>query len=129
MSRSDVEAGERRWLQAMNGGDAAAVAAVYAEDAHLLPPNADIIGGRPSIESFCKEFIALGASLSFELIAVHEADDLCAAVGRYEMDLRPPGAEPQHDTGKYIEVWRRDADGEWRIFDDIFNSNLPAPTA
>jgi ketosteroid isomerase-like protein len=40
-----------------------------------------------------------------------------------------PGGEPQKDSGKFIEVWRRQGDGSWKIADDIFNSSLPAPTA
>jgi hypothetical protein len=52
---------------------------------------------------------------------VHETPALCAAVGRYTLDI--PGA-PQ-DRGKYIEVWAPQPDGAWRIVDDIFNSSLP----
>jgi uncharacterized protein (TIGR02246 family) len=129
MSRADVEAGERRWLERMNGGDAAGVAAIYATTARLMPPNMDILAGRDAIEAFCKEFTAMGAKLSFDLLTVHEAGDLSVAVGTYELDFQPPGAEPQHERGKYIEVWRREPDGEWRIADDIFNSSEPAPSA
>lgn len=127
MARSDVEAGERRWLESMNGGDASAVAAMYATDARLMPPNMDTISGRDGIEAFCKEFISLDAKLSFSLLTVHDGGDLCAAVGTYEMQVTPPGAEPQQDRGKYIEIWSRQPDGQWRIVDDIFNSSLPAP--
>ena len=128
MSRKDVEAAERAWLQAMNGGDAAGVAQLYSEKGRLMPPNADIIQGRAGIEAFCKEFVALNATLSFNLLTVHETANMCAAVGTYEMDLQPPGADKMHDTGKYIEVWVRESDGKWRIADDIFNSSVPAPT-
>lgn len=126
MSRSDVEAGEQRWLECMNGGDAAGVAAVYTTDARLMAPNMDILSGRDAIEAFCKEFTALDAKLSFDLLTVHELGDVCVAVGTYDMQVRPPGMDPQKDRGKYIEVWRRDADGQWRIFEDMFNSSLPA---
>jgi hypothetical protein len=39
----------------------------------------------------------MGAAVSFSLLSVHESADLCAAVGRYELRWRPPGAEPQTD--------------------------------
>ena len=129
MSRADVEAGERRWLERMNGGDAAGVAALYSSTARLMPPNLDILAGRDAIEAFCKEFTAMAAKLSFELLTVHEAGEMSVAVGTYTLDFEPPGAGPQHDRGKFIEVWRREHDGEWRIVDDIFNSSEPAPTA
>ena len=32
---------------------------------------------------------------------------------------------PAADDGKYIEIWKRQADGSWKIAYDIFNSDLP----
>jgi uncharacterized protein (TIGR02246 family) len=126
MSEQDVRTGEQQWLKAFNGGDASGVANFYAEKARLMPPNVDILEGRPSIEAFVKEFLQTGAKLSFELLTVHDAGDVCVSVGRYEMTFP---ADAPGDSGKFIEVWKRQSDGAWRIVDDIFNSSLPAPTA
>lgn len=125
MSRQDIEAREQQWLKAFNGGDASAVSNIYSEGARMMAPNAEIVEGRPAIEAFVKEFVQTGAQLSFDLITVHESPSLCAAVGRYTMDI--PGA-PQ-DRGKYVEVWARQSDNSWQIVDDIFNSSLPAAPA
>jgi ketosteroid isomerase-like protein len=125
MSTKNVEAGEKQWLQAFNGGDAAGVGAMYETDARLMAPNAPTVEGQAQIEGFVKEFVQTGAQLGFTLLAVHESPDFCACVGRYEMDI--PGAPK--DEGKFVEVWRRQSDGSWRIADDIFNSNLPAPAS
>ena len=48
-------------------------------------------------------------------------------VGQGDPTWTPLGAP--NDNGKFVEVWRRQGDGSWLIADDIFNSNLPAPTA
>lgn len=127
MAKSDIEAGEKKWLAAFNSADASGVANTYEQDARMMAPNADIIEGRSAIEGFVKEFVQTGAQLSFNLLTLHETPDLCVAVGRYQMDF-PSGAAPQ-DLGKYIEVWKRQSDGSWLIADDIFNSNLAAPSA
>ena len=126
MSRKDVEAQEQNWLKAFNGGDASGVAALYSDEARLMPPNTEIVEGRVAIEGYVKEFVTTGAQLSFKLLTVHESPTFCVAVGRYEMDI-PTGAEVQKDTGKFMEVWARQSDGSWQIADDIFNSSLPAP--
>lgn len=125
MTKKDIEGREAEWLSAFNSGDAAGVARIYAADARLLPPNSGIVEGRAGIEGFIKEFVATRAQLSFTLLSVHESADMCAAVGTYEMEI--PGAP--NDSGKFIEVWRRQPDGSWLIADDIFNSSLPAPAS
>ncbi|HET6811277.1 MAG TPA: DUF4440 domain-containing protein [Acidimicrobiales bacterium] len=125
MSRQDIEAREQHWLKAFNGGDASAVAEIYAAGARMMAPNMEIVEGRSAIEGFVKEFVSTGAQLAFDLLTVHESPSLCAAVGRYTMDI--PGAP--RDQGKYIEVWAAQADGSWQIVDDIFNSSLPPAPA
>jgi len=129
MSRQDIEAHEARWLAAFNDGDASGVACLYLENGRVLPPNDDIVQGRAAIEAFVKEFFEVNPTMSFTLLNVHESADMCAAVGRYEMELRPPGAQTQKDSGKFIEVWTRQPDGSWLMADDIFNSNRPAPSS
>ena len=124
MSRQDIEGREAEWLAAFNGADAAGVARIYSEDARLLPPGAPVIAGRDAVEGFVKEFVSTGAQLAFQLLTVHESDDLCAAVGEYDMTI--PGAPDDH--GKFIEVWQRQADGTWLIVDDIFNSSVAPPS-
>src|SRR3954468_7280991 len=124
MSKDVIEEREQEWLKAFNGADASAVAKMYTSDGRIMPPNSGIVAGQAAIEGFVKEFAATGAQLSFKLLTVHESADVCAAVGEYDMQI--PGAPD--DSGKFIEVWRRQGDGSWLIADDMFNSSLPAPT-
>ncbi len=37
-----------------------------------------------------------------------------------------PGAAPLRDHGKWVEVWRKQGDGAWRMRWDIFNSDVPS---
>lgn len=129
MSRQNVENGEKLWLEAFNSGDAGAVVAMYGQNARLLPPNADIVAGRAALEPFLQGFLDTGAKLSFDLIHVYESPDVCTAVGSYEMTFPAATGGPDRDLGKFVEVWVRQSDGSWLMEDDIFNSNLPSPTA
>ncbi len=45
------------WEDAFNARDATALAALYAPDGMLLPPNAEFVQGRESIEEFWAGFI------------------------------------------------------------------------
>jgi ketosteroid isomerase-like protein len=43
------------------------------------------------------------------------------------MTLTPVGAAPIENRGKYIEIWRKQADGSWKILRDVYSSDLPLP--
>ncbi len=60
-------------------------------------------------------------------VRVDGRDDLAYVLGTYTMTFVPPGASgPVKDSGKYVEVRRRQPDGRWLVAVDIFNSDLPA---
>ena len=44
-----------RWAEAFNKGDAATVAAMYTEDAYVLPAGAAMVKGRPAIEAMWRQ--------------------------------------------------------------------------
>ena len=49
--------------------------------------------------------------------------------GAYSLTIQPEGApESIRDTGKYIEIRRKQQDGSWLIAIDIWNSDLPLPS-
>ena len=124
MSKQDVENGEKLWLEAFNSGDAPGVAAMYTRDARLAAPNMETIEGSAAMVPFAQEMIDSGAKLGFGLTKVYETPDLCVSVGTYEMTF--PATTTPPDRGKFVEVWTRQSNGEWRIAEDIFNSDLPA---
>jgi len=43
------------WTAAFNKGDTAAVAALYTEDAYVLPPGSAMVKGRAAIEAFWRQ--------------------------------------------------------------------------
>src|SRR6476660_8817503 len=53
-----IRAQTANWAKAYNGGDAKSVAALYAEDALLLPPGASGVRGRAAILEFFTKDIA-----------------------------------------------------------------------
>jgi ketosteroid isomerase-like protein len=103
------------------------VADCYAEDAVVLPPNAPPVRGHGQIRELFREMIEAGAAdVTRELSELDVAGDVGYGVGAYTMALRGPGAEPIRDSGKYLLVYRRQADGAWRVALDMFSSDLPA---
>jgi ketosteroid isomerase-like protein len=71
-------------------------------------------------------FASGARGLELNTLDVLEADDLAVEVGRYTMTIQPPGGDVMRDVGKYVAVWRRQADGGLKLVVDTFNSDSPA---
>jgi ketosteroid isomerase-like protein len=99
----------------------------YAQDAIVNPPNALAIKGHDAIIAMFKSFPAI-SDFKVEFLEVNGAGNIAYVYGTYSMVLTPPGGKPESDKGKYVEVWKRQADGSWKVAIDTFNSDLPLPT-
>jgi uncharacterized protein (TIGR02246 family) len=116
-----VRAGDD-WVHAARAGDAESMADLYTQDAVLLLQDAPPVLGRAAIQEWFAHFPSIRAvHLERERIEGH--GDLAYVWGLYEMTLSIPGVpEPLHDRGTYVEVWRKQADGAWRIALDMAHS-------
>ena len=63
--RAHIDAGTVKWVAAFNAGDGAAVAALYSEDAVLLPPGGERVDGRAAIQTFWQGAIDSGLKAEF----------------------------------------------------------------
>jgi uncharacterized protein (TIGR02246 family) len=116
-----------RWHQLMKAKDAAGIAALYAEDGAVMPPNAPIGKGRAAIqETWASMMRTPGFDLIIapEQILVSSSGDMALDRGTYSLKFAP-GGSTQTDTGKYVVVWRK-IGSEWKAAADIFNSDRPA---
>jgi len=123
--RAAIAENSQAWLRAVRAADWAAVAATYTEDAMLLPPNQPAVVGREAIREW---FAAFPPLASMEIVD-EEAGGCCDVAyvrGTYRLTIAPPGADAIHDTGKYIEIRRKQADGAWLKLRDMFSSDEPA---
>jgi uncharacterized protein (TIGR02246 family) len=119
---------EADWKQAYDGGDAAAVAALYAEDAVYMAPYAEPARGRPAIEAKLAEVMAATSErqVTIERFDAGAAGDLAYGIGTYRLEMGMAGAEqPMTDSGKYMTIAKLGADGSWKIYAHIWNTSLP----
>ena len=94
----------------------------YAPDALILAPNNKAVKGHEDIIAFFESFPPI-SEMKFEIVEIDGAGDVAYVYGKYYLTLA--GEEPVKDTGKYIEIWKRQPDGLWKVAIDIFNSGLP----
>ena len=125
--RETIEAANLKFGEAVRQGDAAALAAWYTDDAVILPPNSDMIQGRQGIEEFWGMVIQMGVTDGIlTTMDVMGSGDLVYEIGKYTLTIQPEGQEPVEDMGKYVVVWKLQADGSWKLHVDIWNTSIPA---
>lgn len=136
MREADVKAVkdvEAAWVNAAATKDPDKFAAFYSDDASLLMPNAPILSGRESIKAAFKgAFSDPNFALTFQSnkVEASKGGDLVYSVGTYNMTMSDEKTKkPITDKGKYLTVFKRQADGSWKAAADMINSDMPVAAA
>ena len=117
------------FVEALQCGDAAAAASVYAETARLLPPSAEPMEGREAITAFWRAGIESGISaVDLEPREIERRDGLAYEIGRYALRLRAADGGTVIDRGYYLLVHERQPDGTWRRAVEMFSPCAPPAT-
>jgi uncharacterized protein (TIGR02246 family) len=125
-ARAAIDAANASFSRAFERGDAKALAGMYTPDAIAFPPDSDMIRGNEAIAKFWKATRDGGVkSAALTTIDVGRSGDVAYEVGRVSLTIQPEGKELTTAAAKYVVVWKRLADGSWRMHRDIWNS-LPA---
>ena len=121
---SAIRALSDAFVRHFNAADAdQLVRAFYAEEARLLPPNHPMIAGRSQIREALQGFLAAGLgelTIDTHEIEIASSGDLAYGLGTFSL------ARPAPDRGKFIEIYRRQADGSWKCVADMFSSDQAA---
>lgn len=115
--RDSIEKANAAWIAAFNRGDTTAVAALYAEDATVLPPGGPITTGRPAIQKFWQATLGGLQKPELKTLAVTSSGDIAREIGELAGVV---GGKPF--AGKYVVVWKK-IGPHWLIDSDIWNSN------
>jgi ketosteroid isomerase-like protein len=119
--RKEIDKGNQSFMAVVRNGNADAFKNVYADDAVLMPSHTPAIQGIDGIKDFFGGAFKAGVNKA-ELVTVdlQASDDFAAETGKYKLFAGNTVA----DEGKYVVVWKKVGE-DWRIYRDIFNSDLP----
>ena len=123
-----IIAGSNAYLKAVVDGDARAVAAMFDDDAILMPPNQRLLRGRLAIQHFYEGWChspMKPASFSFDHLEATVSGDSAFDVGSYQMRIPAGRGRSVDETGKFAAVLKRSA-GEWKVAYLIFNTDAPS---
>jgi ketosteroid isomerase-like protein len=118
-------------LKAAQALDANGTVSYYSDDAMVMPPNAPAITDRASAQKAWAAMLVPGAKVSWATNRVESAasGDIVYEQGTYSVTMPGPDGKWVNDTGKYLGVWKKQADGSWKEVEDMWNSDLPAVAA
>lgn len=113
-----IQALDDQFSAAINRGDAAAVAAMYAPDANILPP-----GSGPIPQSGAQAlFASFAPTASHFRLTADKVDrispDYLREIGSWSYQTK--AATPQDLKGSYVVVWKR-VGGQWKLWTDIWH--------
>jgi uncharacterized protein (TIGR02246 family) len=114
-----------QWSEAAGAKDFEKIVSFYSNDAVVMPPNAPRATTKEAIRTIWKDLLT-DASISWKTkeVEVAQSGDLAYSSGTYEVTLNDPTGTPVKDRGKYLEVWKKQADGTWKCVMDMWNSDL-----
>lgn len=123
--RRAIDAQNQAWAEATRAGDAAAITRIFADSGVELSLRAGKTWkGRAAIlELFTQLYQNPHATE-----AVVQTDQVildgptAIEYGHYRFTYPPKDGQPQVDSGHYVVVWRKQADGAWRI---LLDTGLP----
>ena len=122
---------EVAWSRDAGMKDADKLASYWAEDAAIMIPNEPIIHGREKGKETMKAMMAdPNFAMSFQPTQAEasKGGDIVYTVGTYAITMSDPkDKKPVTDKGKYLTVYKKQADGSWKAVADMFNSDLPVP--
>jgi ketosteroid isomerase-like protein len=112
------------YIRAMNANDFAAAAGFLSDDLVRKPPHEPAHRGRDAFQAWMAEIDQI---ISYRLTrdALVVRDDLGYVRGDYDITLHLRGIGEVSDRGQYIEIWRRERDGQWYMTEGMWNTSLP----
>jgi ketosteroid isomerase-like protein len=114
-------------LIAVNRSDLGGVLAMWCEHGVLMPPHHPSVRGRLALETYFRDLFARSRfAFSFTSSRIEVAGDVAFEHVEYTASACPVAGGPAvQDVGKGLHVYRRQADGSWKLAVDIWNSDGP----
>ncbi|MGC4050319.1 MAG: DUF4440 domain-containing protein [Paludibaculum sp.] len=127
LAEAQVKALDEEWSKAAEANDLERTVSYYADDAYLLPPNAPLATDKKAIRASWASLLGPGVKVSWKVTKVEAAQsgELVYLVGTYQLSMKDPQGKPIEDQGKLLEVWKKQANGQWKAVADTYNSDLP----
>ena len=112
------------------GKDTDRIAAHYTDDGNVMIPNSPMMTGKDAIGKALKEAMAdpnWSLALQPVQVEVSRSGDLGYTRGTYVLTATDPASKKAvTEKGRFVTIFRKEADGSWKAVQDINNADAPA---
>ncbi|HUM11843.1 MAG TPA: DUF4440 domain-containing protein [Myxococcaceae bacterium] len=129
-AKAGIEAGNKKFEEAVAKGDAAALAKLYAVDAEVLPPGSPPVKGREGIEKVLGGLVSAFKKITLKSREVYPMGNLALEVSTWKLE----DASGKGPEGKALVLWKKTGK-TWELYRDMWSDNAspepskPAPAA
>ena len=116
---------------AMMSGDPNKSISFYDDSAVVLAPNFEVVRGRDAIMKWNSSMAQTGmkfVDVSFTTTDYYASGNVGYNYGEYAMTMSAPSMPEMKDKGKYVDIWRQQQDGSWKIRVETWNTSMPMPS-
>jgi ketosteroid isomerase-like protein len=121
-AHDEIVAASSRFAEALSRGDTLAVARSYTADAEWYPPEAPVVKGAVQIARAWQSSVGVARRHRVDVAEVVETRDRAEEIGRFAVSTDDGSVVA---AAKYLVIWVRDSDGEWKRQRDFFNWDIP----
>ena len=123
---NSVRAADAAWLKVYSAKDLQKSVAFFDDQGSMLSPNDPIATGKAAISKLIASDFSFGdLTWQVDKAGVAKSGELGYTSGRYKFSFKDPSGKPATDNGKYLTLWKKQADGSWKVLYDMFNTDQP----
>ncbi len=130
--RAAIRYTDSAWSKTAMAKDVDGFVSFFGDGASFFPPNTAAMTEREAIREWASDSMAnpvFAVSWQATKVGVSRSGELGYSLGTYELTIHDAEGKPVTDRGNYVTVWEKQPVGIWKVVADIFNSDLPLPTA
>ncbi len=116
-----IQAADADWAKAAEAKDLDKMTAPYLDDAVLFSPGAPAVVGKDNIRKFFSRMTngpAMQFAFSNVTVDVARSGDVAEDRGSMQVTVTDKKGKSTTETGQYVLVWKKQADGSWKVAAD-----------
>ncbi len=122
--RKALEKAIASFYQAVEDGDGEAAVVLFDNDFIMMPNGGTLKAGKDNIAENWKQGVETGFKLrNIEMVDMDFQGNIAYRINQYEYGWPDESGELQWYPTKNIHIWKKQTDGSWKLYADIWNSS------